>query len=512
MPSVPFATLDDLANQRIAIVGLGREGVSTYTFLRNLFPHLPLVLADRTPPDQLSPSVRELVQADPLISLRAGETYLEQISACPSACSVVFRSPGIPPDLPPFEQVREQGGVVLSNTRLFFWLWPGRTVGITGTKGKSTTTALIHTILEHGGQQSHMVGNIGVPPLAALEESSLSPATIAIAELSSYQLADMEQSPHIAVMLNIVPEHLSYHGSFEAYVAAKANIAHHQSEHDTIIYNADYPLPTQLAQMSRARHIGFGIGSDLRRHSETDYCYGVADEWIVWRGRGQEEPGIHLILPVRDVPLAGRFNLQNVLAAIAVARELGVDEETIAAAVRAFSPLEHRLEYVGSVGDIAFYNDSLSTVPEAAIAAIESMAPASVVLIAGGYERGLDYHSLARTIRAGHVRALVLFPPSGERIWQTVEGLGLGCLPPHVWAEHMAEAVAQAWQAARPGDVVLLSPASASFSRFVDYRDRGHQFKTEVQHLITRLMNHDTHNAHNAHNAHNEGAQDCILC
>jgi UDP-N-acetylmuramoylalanine--D-glutamate ligase len=505
---VPFATLDDLANQRIAIVGLGREGVSTYTFLRNRFPHLPLVLADRTPPDQLSPSVRELIQADPLISLRAGETYLEQISACPSECSVVFRSPGIPPHLPPFEQVREQGGVVLSNTRLFFWLWPGRTVGITGTKGKSTTTALIHAILEHSGQQSRMVGNIGVPPLAALEETetNLSPETIAVAELSSYQLADMEQSPHIAVVLNIVPEHLSYHGSFEAYVAAKANIAHHQSEHDTIIYNADYPLPTQLAQMSRARHIGFGIGSDLRRHSETDYCYGVADEWIVWRGSRQRGDSLHPILPVYDVPLAGRFNLQNVLAAIAVVRELGVDEETIAAAVRTFSPLEHRLEYVGSVGEVAFYNDSLSTVPEAAIAAIESMAPASVVLIAGGYERGLDYHSLARTIRAGQVRALVLFPPSGERIWQAVEALGQGYLPPYVWAEHMDEAVAQAWQAARPGDVVLLSPASASFLRFVDYRDRGHQFKTEVQHLITRLMTHDTHNAHN------EGAQDCILC
>ncbi len=502
MPPVPFATLDDLANQRIAIVGLGREGVSTCTFLRNRFPRLPLVLADRTPPDQISPSVRELVQADPLITLRAGESYLEQISEC----SVVFRSPGISPDLPPFGQVREQGGVVLSNTRLFFWLWPGRTVGITGTKGKSTTTALVHAILERGGQQPHMVGNIGVPPLAALEERSLSPKTIAIAELSSYQLADMEQSPHIAVVLNIVPEHLSYHGSFEAYVAAKTNIARYQSECDTIIYNADYPLPTQLAQMSRARGIGFGIGSDLHQQSEPDYCYGVADEWLVWRESGQKETGIHPILPMRAVPLPGRFNLQNVLAAVAVAREIGVDEETIAEAVRTFSPLEHRLEYVGSVGEVAFYNDSLSTVPEAAIAAIESMAPAPVVLIAGGYERGLDYHNLACTIRAGQVRALVLFPPSGERIWQAVEEQGPGYIPPHVWAEHMAEAVAQAWQAARPGDVVLLSPASASFSRFVDYRDRGQQFKSEVQHLITRLT------THNAHNAHNEGAQDCILC
>lgn len=475
--------LNKLMTPPVGIVGMGQEGISTYRFLRKYFAHLPMVLVDRAPLEKLSPLVQELAHTDPLVTLRTGAEAMEYLSDC----SVLFRSPGIPPDATPLVRAREQGKVILSNTKLFFRLCPGRIIGVTGTKGKSTTTALITAILERAGMQPTMVGNIGIPPLSALECPSSS--SLFVAELSSYQLADMDQSPHIAVVLNIVPEHLPYHKTFEAYIEAKSPIVRYQSTHDVLVYQADYPIPTRFATISRAQAKGVRVLSEL--HPWDTASYGIVDEWL-----GRKTPmGFQPIMRVAEVPLPGRFNLHNVLAAIAVACEIGVDPPIIADAIRAFTPLEHRLEYVGQVGEVKFYNDSLSTVPEATIAAVESMYPTPVVLIAGGYDRGVDYRGLARVLLSHPIRALVLFPPSGERIWQAIttlaqerSGVEPCTLPPCCWAVGMRDAVELAWQVAKPGDVVLLSPASASFSQFADYRDRGQQFKSEVRRLQSCLV------------------------
>jgi UDP-N-acetylmuramoylalanine--D-glutamate ligase len=468
---MPPSILDQMPGRRVVLLGLGREGLSSYAFVRRRLPTLPLLLADRTPAAQLPAAVQQQRQHDPHARLVTGEDYLAALDDA----EIICRSPGIPPDLPALQAARARGALVTSNTALFLALCPGRVVGITGTKGKSTTSALLHHLLAGGGLPARLVGNIGVPPLSVLDDAA--PGDLFVAELSSYQLADLEQSPQLAVLLNIVPEHLSYHGTFEAYVAAKANIVRHQREHDTAIYNADYPLPTRTAQQSRGRGVSFGL--------EGTPDYGVADGWLVERGATGEQR----LLPLDEVPLAGRFNVQNVLAACAAARQCGLVPEAIRAAIRGFQPLEHRLEYVGTARGVRFYNDSLSTVPEAAMAAIAALAPAPVLLLAGGYERGLDYSGLARFLLRADVRALLTFPPSGARLWQELVAASAaqpGHLPQRVEVEAMDAAVAQAWELARPGDVVLLSPASASFGRFVDYRDRGTQFKAAALRLIAQ--------------------------
>jgi UDP-N-acetylmuramoylalanine--D-glutamate ligase len=469
------SVLEQMPGRRVVLLGLGREGLSTYTFIRRRLPELPLLLADRTPAAELSVEVLRLVQHDPHARLLAGENYLAALDDA----EIIFRSPGIPPDLPALQTARARGALVTSNTALFLALCPGLVVGITGTKGKSTTSALLYHLLAAGGLPARLVGNIGVPPLSVLDGAM--PDDLFVAELSSYQLADVTQSPPIAVLLNIVPEHLSYHGTFDAYVAAKANIVRHQHAQDTVIYNTGYPLPAQVVQQSEGRHVSFALDET---HTPD---YGVADGWLVER----DTPGMRRLLPLDELPLVGRFNVQNALAACAAARQCGLSPEVIRAAIGSFQPLEHRLEYVGTARSVRFYNDSLSTVPEAAIAAIEALAPAPVVLLVGGYERGLDYSGLARFLLRAEVevRALLTFPPSGARLWQELVAASSAepeRLPQRVEVEDMAAAVAQAWHLARPGDVVLLSPASASFGRFVDYRDRGAQFKAAALGLIAQ--------------------------
>jgi UDP-N-acetylmuramoylalanine--D-glutamate ligase len=467
--------LEQMPGRRVVLLGLGREGLSTYAFVRRRLPTLPLLLADRTPAAELPAEVQRLVEHDPHARLLAGASYLAALDDA----EIVFRSPGIPPDLPALQAARDRGALVSSNTALFLALCPGLVIGITGTKGKSTTSALLYHLLAAGGQPARLVGNIGVPPLSVLGDAI--PGDIFVAELSSYQLADVAQSPQIAVLLNIVPEHLSYHGTFDAYVAAKANIVRHQRAHDTAIYNAGYPLPAQVVQQSQGRRVSFAL--DAARTPD----YGVVDGWLVER----DTPGMRRLLLLDELPLVGRFNVQNALAACAAARQAGLPPQVIRAAIGSFQPLEHRLEYVGTARGVRFYNDSLSTVPEAAMAAIEALAPAPVVLLAGGYERGLNYSGLARFLLRADVtvRALLTFPPSGARLWQELVAASAAepeRLPPRVEVEDMPQAVAQAWELARPGDVVLLSPASASFGRFVDYRDRGEQFKAAALRLIAQ--------------------------
>jgi UDP-N-acetylmuramoylalanine--D-glutamate ligase len=472
-----LGSLASLDGKRVAIVGAGREGVSTCAFLRECFPALPLTLADQSYREHLSLAVLELARNDPHLALLTGEDYLSHLENF----DVIFRSPGIPPDLPQFEAAKARGAWLTSNSDLFFRLCPAPVVGVTGTKGKSTTASLIAAILARGSKTARLVGNIGVPPLSALGETT--PDMIVVAELSSYQLADMQQSPHIAVLLNIVPEHLSYHKTFAAYVEAKANLARHQHEGEYCIFNADHALPAQLAHNSPATKIGFSLQSPenvANAASAANVTYRLEGSWLVDTVAAPAEKLVH----VDDITLPGQFNLQNVLPALAVGRLCGVAPAAMREAVREFRPLAHRLEWVGTVGGVRFYNDSLSTVPEAAVAAIETLTPAPIVLIAGGHERGLDYAPLARKLLEVPIRCLVLFPPSGERIWRDVVALcGENHAPPAAQVGSMREAVGQAWSAAQPGDVVLLSPASASFSLFVDYHDRGEQFRAEVGRL-----------------------------
>lgn len=463
-------SLADVERSSVLILGLAREGISSYRFLRSRFPEKPLGLADRLVWEELDPDIRETLGADDKLVFHLGANYLDSLGHY----ELIFKAPGISPLVAEVVEAVREGRQFSSNTELFFQYAPGIIVGITGTKGKSTTTSLIHHVLQVGGIDARLTGNIGSAPLSSLADASA--GTLFVAELSSHQLMPLQQSPHIAVVQNVVPEHLDYYGSFDAYLRAKENIVRYQGAGDRVVYNALYPIPTGMAKLSPGSKMPFGVvGRD-----ETG-CL-LRDDFLVFRSEGCEER----IVCRAEVPLKGDFNLQNVMPGVVVGKLFGLDAETIARAVRTFRPLAHRLEPVGEWNGISFYNDSLSTVPEAAAAALESFAGRAVVLIAGGTDRGLEFSVLARAILAARVRGLVLFPPTGERIWEALVRASPSQkgLPEHVLVDSMAEAVREAVGMAREGDVVLMSPASASFGLFRDYRDRGDRFRAEVKKLV----------------------------
>ncbi|HEY2104147.1 MAG TPA: UDP-N-acetylmuramoyl-L-alanine--D-glutamate ligase [Candidatus Binataceae bacterium] len=463
-------TLAELARARVLVLGLGREGLETYRFLRAEFPGRIIGLADRLPIERLAPAVQRDIAADRALTTHFGDGYLASLGGY----DVVVRSPGVPLITPAIGQAARAGVRITSHIEIFLANCTGTTIGVTGTKGKSTTASLIHAILRAGGLDAHLVGNIGVPPLSLLRTTGA--RSYLVIELSSYQLDGIGRSPHVAVLLNIVPEHLDLHGGFENYVHAKQNITRFQSAADILIYNAMYPIPRAIADASRARRLGFSIegkpspGSFLKSGN------------VVYRG---EQGGAEVILPAGEVPLAGRFNLQNVLAAVTVGRELGVDRATVARSVRAFKPLPYRLERVGTFGGIVFYNDPLATIPEATIAGLDALGHGVATILLGGYDRGLDMDGLARRLRHSEVSTVILFPPSGARIWAALEReyRGEDSLPKAFFTGDMRTAVSLAGQNTPQGRICLHSPASPSFGLFKDYMERGDLFRRYVREL-----------------------------
>jgi UDP-N-acetylmuramoylalanine-D-glutamate ligase len=493
--------LHRFANQTVIILGLGREGKSTYQFLRTHGPDTTrFILADTQPLAKLDPFWQEqLTRTETAVAFRQlGSEALDwatidQVAITPGISDpVLFEAYGAP-----------RGISITSNTELFFALTTTvpptelLVIGVTGTKGKSTTTAGIYHVLHQSGLPSVLGGNIGIPPLDVLKQlltlskqNTLSAPIYAVLELSCHQLARSTYSPDIAVVQAITPEHLDYYPSFEEYLESKTTICRYQTNQDVVLFNSDSETARYVAGLSQGRQQGFSL---------------------------ETSP----IDPTK-VKIPGKHNVLNVTPAILVAQMVGIDHQTALEKVYSFTGLPHRLQLIGeqksrphnitpvvadaplteySTSDtIRYYNDSLSTTPEAAMAAINSFDQPAV-LIAGGYDRGLEYAELGSFLvqasQDGKIRGLVYFAPSGERmveaVKKAVEELQiLGEIPdqntlpkkelfPMVKVETMAEAVAEANIMAQPGDVVLLSPASASFGRFKDYAERGNQFAEEVK-------------------------------
>ncbi|OGZ34975.1 MAG: UDP-N-acetylmuramoylalanine--D-glutamate ligase, partial [Candidatus Portnoybacteria bacterium RIFCSPHIGHO2_01_FULL_40_12b] len=291
-----------------------------------------------------------------------------------------------------------------------------------------------------------------------------------VLEMSSYQLNDLKMSPHIAVVLMITSEHLDYHKAQENYINAKRNILKFQTSQDFAVINKDYPTSNEsdihtLAKVfrtSREREVGNG-------------CF--VNEKSIWVSRdGKAEK----IIDIEKIKLLGRHNLENVCAANCAAILAGVSVKNIAKVLEEFGGLEHRLEFVGEKNGTLFYNDSLATVPEATIQALETL-PETETLIAGGYDRGLDYSSLAQYLNKGQIKTLILFPPTGDRIWKAIcNATSESNRPEKFDVRTMEQAVGIAVAETLPGKICLLSPASASFGIFKDYKDRGEQFKNAV--------------------------------
>jgi UDP-N-acetylmuramoyl-L-alanine---L-glutamate ligase len=445
---VTNVTFEELGQKSILILGFGTEGHATYEFLRKRWPSKPLTIADKRSLEEFPAEVARRIQGDPHITGNFGPRYLDSADGYNG---VIIKTPGIPASIDAIARSLKTGSILTSHSQIFLSNYPReKVIGITGTKGKSTTASLIHHILRSAGMPAELVGNIGKPPLARIEE--VSENTFFVYEFSSHQLAEIRTSPHIAVLLNVVPEHLDYYDTFEEYAAAKENITRFQTAEDFLIFNSDYPVPAAIAGRSKAT---------LKPFSAQDGTDGVI------------KPG--------EIPLPGKFNLQNVMAAIAVASLCGVPAEVIRTAILSFRPLPHRLEPVGTFKGITFYDDSIATIPDATLAALETLGSDVQTLILGGHERNLSFSELG-TLLPPNIRTVILFPPTGLRIWNAIETHSKNpALPSAFFVRDMEQAVKIAYEHTGEGKICLLSPASPSFGTFRDYAERGDFFKAFVR-------------------------------
>ena len=378
---------------------------------------------------------------------------------------LVVTSPGVPWELPALEAARERGIPVVAEVEAASWFFKGNLVGVTGSNGKTTTAALLGRMLQESGFQTFVGGNIGVPLISMVDESTAE--SVAVVELSSFQLEGTDSmNPQVAVMLNITPNHLDRHPSFESYVEAKARILSNQTESDYAVLNADDPVVAGLAERGHGRKTFFSRTQDIPEGLL------LSGGQVVYRvGHLQRD-----LFSPGDVKLRGAFNLENVLAASAAASVLGADFDAIAKAVREFRGVEHRLELAGEVLGVEFYNDSKATSVDATVKALGAF-DGGVHLILGGKDKGAPYAPLIPLLK-NRVREVLLIGAAAERIAGELAGT-VDLVP----AGDLETAVRRAFSRARPGDVILLSPACSSFDQFQDYEERGRRFKQIVEGL-----------------------------
>jgi UDP-N-acetylmuramoylalanine--D-glutamate ligase len=368
---------------------------------------------------------------------------------------LIVRSPGVKPS------ELKTTAPISSSTREFFKRCPARIIGVTGTKGKGTTSTLIAKLLEESGKRVWLGGNIGRSPLDFLDKIKAS--DLVVLELSSFQLMDLDVSPHIAVCLMVVAEHMDWHGNLREYIAAKGNLFWHQKVGDIAIYHPHNDFSTQIALLSPGTKIPYLEEPGAQ----------VKD--------GQIQIGEQVICPIDKVGLLGAHNLENICAAVTAANQIVVDNpRAFARAIRDFKGLEHRLEFVETHNNIRYYDDSFSTTPETAIAAIKSFSEPKI-LILGGADKKSKYSELGKVVASGNVRGVILIGAMAQRLELALTEAGYTSIK--TGATSMEEAVALATKSARSGDVILLSPACTSYDMFKNYKDRGEQFKSVVQGL-----------------------------
>jgi UDP-N-acetylmuramoylalanine--D-glutamate ligase len=468
------ATLDDIARRSVIIAGFGVEGRDLYRFLRARFPEKGLAIAEAQPLDD---AAQALVRDDRHLTLHVGLDHMNHVADY----DIVFRSPGIPLGHPALRAARHRGVQVMSQTALFLAVCERPVIGVTGTKGKSTTTALIHAILGAAGRESYLVGNIGPDlgggsPLLTLGRAGAR-ATF-VYELSSFQLEGLEISPDIAVLLDVVPEHLDHHESFDAYVEAKENITRYQRPRDWLVYDASSPAASAVAARTRAQTMPCRVDGPVDRG-----CFVEEGSRVVFAAAFGRENIIDTSDVLRVLP--GRFNLRNVLPAVAVARILSIDTAAIVRGITGFQALRDRFENVGTFRGVTFYNAAIATVPEATIAHLETLAPRVGSVILGGVDRGADYGALARRLLDDGVAAVIAFPDTGPRVWQAIEREAEGrTMPRRVDVTDMERAVRAAFDVTPAGTICLHSPAAPSRGGlWKSYAERGAAFREAVTRL-----------------------------
>lgn len=441
-----------LNGKEIAVLGLG---VSNRPLVRLLLEYgCQVTGCDKTPREKLDPEVLELEKKGCRLSL--GEGYLEGLEA-----DVVFRTPGMHPGNPALVKLRQQGAQITSEMEVFFEVAPCHLIAVTGSDGKTTTTTLISEMLKQAGKTVWLGGNIGTPLLPLCRQ--MKAEDYAVVELSSFQLMDMKRSPQRAVVTNLAPNHLDIHKDMEEYVDAKKNIFRFQGKDDLLVLNADNDITSSF--------IGPGQTHFFSRKKRTNCVFEEAG--AIYR-RGEK------VLETTDILIPGTHNIENYMAAIAAVDGL-VDDDAIRTVAKTFGGVEHRIELVRMKDGVKFYNDSIASSPSRTIAGLRSFHE-KVILIAGGYDKHIPYDVLGPEIRA-HVKKLFLCGATAGKIRAAVEQAEGGEKPEITDCGDFEAAVRAAAAAAKSGDIVLMSPASASFDQFKNFMVRGECFKKIVKEL-----------------------------
>ncbi len=424
------------------MLGAGKEGQATVTFLKNRYPNCAITIADEKNIDFRPTNIQT----------RYGKNFPHELGEW----NVVIVSPGIPP----VNHILSSANMITTPTNIFLAHCKGTVVGITGSKGKSTTTALLGDILKEDNQPVHVVGNIGIPPLEKITKNN-SKIDIWIFEMSSYQTSRLEHGPDIALIINLFPDHLDYHGGIEEYYRDKLHITASQTQKNTLIFNAaDNELNTRVRPM-HPKKISWP-------HADTAY---QENNSLFWNGE--------YIISIPEIPLKGAHNISNILGAITTAKQFEIENKKIATAIQNFTPLPHRLEEVGKYKNIIFIDDSISTTPESTIAAVRAIENVQTILL-GGTDRGYKFEELIKELNDYKVENIILFPDSGQRIKEAITRYDWS--PNILETTSMEEALQFAYTHTKKGSV-LLSPASPSYSLYKNFEERGNNFQAAIKKL-----------------------------
>ncbi|MDP4182596.1 MAG: UDP-N-acetylmuramoyl-L-alanine--D-glutamate ligase [Bacillota bacterium] len=453
-----------IRDKKVAVLGIGVSNVPLIKYLSSM--GVEITAFDKSGPEKLGSIIDELSVIGVKCSL--GEDYLTRLNGY----DIVFRTPGMRFDLPELLKAREEGAEITSEMEVFFNLCPAPIFAVTGSDGKTTTTTLIYNILIEQGYKCWLGGNIGNPLLDRIEEIEESHKVVL--ELSSFQLHTMKSSPQTAVITNVSPNHLDMHKSMEEYIEAKKNIFKYQSPSDKLILNFDNDITRDSAKEAKGNVVFFSRVKDLDDGAK------IKDGKLVYVKDDVETE----IVKADEIVIPGVHNVENYLAAIAAVID-HVKPETIKKVATTFKGVEHRIELVRELKGIKFYNDSIASSPTRTIAGLNSFKQ-KVILIAGGYDKKIPYDLMGEII-ADKVKCLVLIGQTGSKIEKAlkdeIERSGKGADIPVISCKTLSDAVNSAYKNAAQGDIITLSPASASFDMFKNFAERGDMFKDIVNSL-----------------------------
>lgn len=444
--------LNYLNGKNIIILGFGKEGESTYRFLRRHFPEMKLVIADKN--TQLLDNHTELFE-DENVEVVLGENYLKDLETY----DLIVKAPGISLkdiDIEPFKEK------ITSQLELFLEYVDVYTIGITGTKGKSTTSSLMYRVILEQGKSTFLVGNIGEPIFNEIEEFRSD--SIPVIELSSHALEYVHKSVNIAFLIDIYEEHLDHYKSLEKYVEAKYNVAKYQNEDDYLIYNFDNKLMNEYGFEYKQKDIAVSLETIP---GTLNKVY-IQDEYIYYNSQ-------KLMSIKEQMNLKGIHNINNIMFILGACQILNLDIEKAVKTIKEFKPLEHRMEFVGNIGGVDFYNDSIATIPESTIDAIEAIGNINTIIV-GGNDRGISLNSLIKYLKDSNIENIICLPKTGEYIRDGLIGVNKNV----IFTESLEDAVKISKEVTKKNMVCLLSPAASSYGYFKNFEERGKLFKKYV--------------------------------